>query len=67
MIDFGGPRASLAEYLSKYSALLSFQVSLRKCRSSRLGVVCGSSGVWFSLSYFILILGDLVLSVFYSF
>ncbi|KAF3551281.1 hypothetical protein DY000_02007412 [Brassica cretica] len=33
------PRASLTEYLSKYSALLSFQVSSRKCRSSHLDVV----------------------------
>ena len=39
VIDFGAPRASLIEYLSKYSALLSFQVSSRKCRSNRLGVV----------------------------
>lgn len=39
VIDFGTPRNFLNEYLSEYSHLLSFQVSLMKCRNSRLGVV----------------------------
>ncbi|KAF3598392.1 hypothetical protein F2Q69_00035838 [Brassica cretica] len=39
VIDIGDPRAFLTEYLSKYSALLSFQVSSRKFKSNGLGGV----------------------------
>ena len=67
VIDFRAPRASLTEYLSKYSALLSFQVSSRKCRSSHLDVVLALRVFGFLQVYFILKLGDLVLSVSYSF
>ena len=47
-------RASDTAYLSKYSPLFSFQVSPRKCRSSRHGMVLRVLVVEFYLSFFIL-------------
>ena len=60
LIDLGDPRAFFTEeYLSKCSALLSFQVSSRECRNSYFGAVLGFRIVGFSVNHFILWLGTL--------